>query len=642
MKMTIRFLISIVSLLLIWPHANGYLSAQEMFSLENLKTIQAPEEWKATVTFWQENLATWLNHSCALSTKHTASIRLQRVEMPSPEAFCMEITHKGITIHAATADGASRAFASLVMLMATNEQGLPPARIEENPRFAYRGVMLDCSRHFWTIDELKRNIRMMALFKLNKLHLHLTDNQGWRLYIDSHPEVARKGTHYEECPDLSDRYYTKKELIELVRYASAAGIEIVPEVDFPGHCQALLAAMPELSCQGGTFHVYPEEYEGERIRPGENMLCVSNPDTYLFINEVINELTAIFPSKYIHLGGDEVSTHIWKQCPRCQALHAHEKMASWNELQDYFTQRLSRMVRSKGRIMIGWDEINDRQAACQEDVIMIWQTNGRKQQRMATERGLNMILSPKDPCYFDFGYSRNSTRRVYEWEPIDASLHGSDVPLVMGGQANLWTEFVTDQHDVERMLWPRACALAEVLWYQPQQKSWKGFKKRLTSMTKLFRLTGTDFTAEEELDNPGFVPYEESTPRLQEPAQITTNIGGIRYYNKEYVFDGDKRTFFATPYSLPAGSSLTVTLEKAKKVNGLQVLFDASKEHPKEVELQVDTPDGDFVTVASTVENGLLTAAFTQPRSIKAIKIYLPVFMMARLSIKEIMLHPTE
>lgn len=642
MTMHTKNLMVIIALLLLGLQRCEKLSAQEILPIKELKTLYAPTEWMATATFWQENLAQWMNLDCQLTTKGRASIQLQKAAMDSPEAFCLDITRKGITIQASTAEGVSRAFASLLLQMAAHTQGLATTRIEEKPRFGYRGLMIDCSRHFWTIDQLKQDIRMMALCRFNRLHLHLTDNQGWRLYLESHPEVARKGTHYAEWPALSDRYYTKEQLKELVAYAAAAGIEIIPEIDFPGHCQALLTAMPELSCRGGEFHVYPEEYEGERTRPGENMLCVSNPDTYLFINDVIHELTTIFPSKFIHLGGDEVSTHIWKQCPRCQALFAHEKMNTWNELQDYFTQRLSRMVRSKGRIMMGWDEINDRQAACPEDILMIWQTNGRKQQRMATERGLQMVLSPKDPCYFDFGYARNSTRRVYEWEPLDPALKGADAPLVMGGQANLWTEFVADQHDLERMLWPRACALAEVLWYPPQQKSWEAFTQRLASYQKIFACADTDFTLEEELDNPGFVPYEEHIPPLKEAAQITTNIGGIRYYNKEYVFDGDEHTFFATPYSLPAGSSMTLTLDQPQVVKGIQVLFDASKEHPDVVKLQIDDAQGGFITLPSTLNKGVLTASFDQPRRVKAIKIELPVFMMARLGIREIMLVPTE
>ncbi|WP_274972539.1 beta-N-acetylhexosaminidase [Bacteroides fluxus] len=632
-----RYSICILTILLLWPFPVVGIDTQNELAIRQIKTIQAPYDWRTTTEFWQEVMTPLIKQPLTLSTESTASIRLRQVKTLTNETYQMEITRKGVTIQAGTKEGASRALAHLAQLIAAaDEQKIPCTYIKETPRFVYRGLMIDCSRHFWSINELKRDIRMMALFRFNRLHLHLTDNQGWRFYMKTHPEVALKGTHYEEVPELSDRYYSREELIDLVNYAAAAGIDIIPEIDLPGHCQALLTARPELSCHGGTFQVYPEEYEGVRTRPGENMICVSNPDTYVFINDIIDELTAIFPSKLIHLGGDEVATHIWERCPRCQALYAREKMTSWHELQDYFTQRVSQMVRSKGRLMIGWDEINDRQAASQKDVIMIWQTDGRKQQRMATERGLQMILSPKDPCYFDFGYSRNSTRRVYEWEPLDKTLNGCDIGYVLGGQANLWTEFVTTQEEVERMLWPRACALAEVLWYQPEQKSWECFKKKLASIKKLFGWTDTDFTEESHLDNLGFVPTEEAIPSLKEAADITTDIEGIRYYHKEYAFDGDETTFFATPYSVPAGSSFTVTLKDSKTVKYIQILFDASKEYPDMVELLISKRDGLFVPVPSSLKDGILTASFNQPQEVKAVKFTLPKSMMARLSIKEI------
>lgn len=635
-----RYLICILATLQLLFLGAIEINAQNKLAIRRIKTIQAPYEWRATTEFWQEIMSPLIKQPLTLSKKSTASIRLRQTNALTHEAYQMNITCNDVIIETGTKEGASRALAHLAQLIAVaDEQEIPCMYIKEKPRFGYRGLMIDCSRHFWSIDELKRDIRMMALFRFNRLHLHLTDNQGWRFYMETHPEVALKGTHYEDVPELSDRYYSREELTDLVNYA-AAGIDIIPEIDLPGHSQALLAAKPELSCHGGTFKVYPEEYEGVRTRPGENMLCVSNPDTYLFINDIIDEITAIFPSKLIHLGGDEVSTHIWKKCPRCQALYTHKKMNSWHELQDYFTQRVSQMVQSKGRLMIGWDEINDRQAASQKDVIMIWQTDGRKQQRMATERGQQMILSPKDPCYFDFGYSRNSTRRVYDWEPLDKTLNGCDIKYVLGGQANLWTEFVTTQEEVERMLWPRACALAEVLWYQPEQKSWEHFKKKLVSIKKLFDWTGSDFTVESHLDNLGFVPTEEAIPSLKVAANITTDIEGIRYYHKEYAFDGNETSFFATPYSVPAGRSFTVALKEPQMVKHIQVLFDASKEYPEMVELQISKRNGLFIPIHSSLKNGTLTASFSHPQEVKAIKFILTKMMAARLSVREISLLP--
>lgn len=190
----------------------------------------------------------------------------------------------------------------------------------------------------------------MAFFKLNTLHLHLTDNQGWRLYLDQYPDLAFKGTYYRTFEDLSGHYYRKSELQELINYAAMYGIEIIPEIDLPGHCLALLAALPQLSCKGGKFEAYPEELDGQkRKRADENMLCIGNPETYRFVEKLVAELTDLFPSSFIHLGGDEVSTHLWEQCPKCQKIYKQENMTSWHELQDYFTKRVSEIVRSKGK-----------------------------------------------------------------------------------------------------------------------------------------------------------------------------------------------------------------------------------------------------------------------------------------------------
>lgn len=234
--------------------------------------------------------------------------------------------------------------------------------------------MIDCSRHFRTIPELESMIDAMNLLRLNVLHLHITDNQGWRLALERFPEVARHGTHYPDFPELSDKYYTPAELKALVAYAYARGVEIIPEVDMPGHCLALLASMPELSCRGGEFEPFPEErLQNDRKRAWENMLCVSNPRVYDIVEAVVAQLADIFPSRYIHLGGDEVSTVRWKECKRCQALYHSEHMTDLHQLQDYFTRRAGEIVRRYGKRLMGWDEINDRCAADASDVVCIWQ-----------------------------------------------------------------------------------------------------------------------------------------------------------------------------------------------------------------------------------------------------------------------------
>ena len=313
-------------------------------------------------------------------------------------------------------------------------------------------------------------------------------------------------------------------------------------------------------------------------------------------------------------------------------------MTSWHELQDYFTKRVSEIVRSKGKRMIGWDEINDRNAADISDVIMIWQRDGREQQQKALKRGLSVIMSPKDPCYFDFGYSRNSTRRLYEWEPVGKECTNTQAHLVKGGQANLWTEFITTSDEVERMLYPRTCALAETLWNTKEKKEWEGFRQRISKLGAIMEKLNICYFKDEDWDNTGFVPQSEQRPRLVCPARIDTNMKGIKYYMPEYAFDGDIQTFFATPYSLKKGDYFTLTLEKRQAVQEIRIVFDVSKEHPEHVQLSVSEDGTIFKKVAADNKNGELSASFSTLAMIKALKMELTTPLMARLTIKEIIL----
>ncbi|WP_294630163.1 beta-N-acetylhexosaminidase [uncultured Bacteroides sp.] len=622
------------------PQVESMRSKKGTFSIKQLKTISFPAEWRipgrALTGDWKE----WLNLSVAM-TASEGSVCVKKVPMQAPEMYTLEITHRNIIIRTGDLPGMNHAFATLFQLLLSARGGeLPQLVICDKPRFAYRGVMIDCSRHFWTIGQLKKYIRQLAFFKLNTLHLHLTDNQGWRLYLDKYPELAAKGTYYRAFKELSGQYYRKDELRELIRYAAMYGIEIIPEVDLPGHCLALLAALPQLSCKGGEFEAYPEESDGkERKRAGENMLCVGNPKTYEFVEDLVTELADLFPSPFIHLGGDEVSTHIWEECPKCRQLYKERNMTSWHELQDYFTRQVSRIVRSKGKKMIGWDEINDRGAAHPADVLMIWQRDGSEQQRTALKSGLSVIMSPKDPCYLDFGYSRNSTRRLYEWEP--AGKECADVPtrLVKGGQANLWTEFIATPQEVEKMLYPRLCALAETLWNTPEKRDWNDFRRRIAGFDTIFERLDISSFKKEDWDNRGFVPQHEQACRLVSPARMETNMDGIKYYNPEYVFDGDPQTFFATPYSLEKGAYFTLVLEEARSVRGIKVLFDASKEHPEQVQLSVSRDGMQFEKVPATNSEGELSVLLDSPALVKAVKIELTAPLMARLNIREFILH---
>lgn len=594
-----------------------------------------PAEWR----YASESVALLMQERTGVTLKEshadTATIRIVHDAKLSGESYSMQIGGDSIVLRAASIKGVNWGMSQLAQLVAAApDKQLSECMISDSPRFEHRGLMIDCSRHFRTIAELESMIDAMNLLRLNVLHLHLTDNQGWRLALERFPEVARRGTHYPDFPELSDKYYTPDELKSLVAYAYARGIEIIPEVDMPGHCLALLASMPELSCRGGEFEPFPEErLQNDRKRAWENMLCVSNPRVYDIVEAVVAQLADIFPSRYIHLGGDEVSTVRWKECKRCQALYHSEHMTDLHQLQDYFTRRAGEIVRRYGKRLMGWDEINDRCAADASDVVCIWQRDAAERSAKALGRGMQVVLCPKDPCYFDFGYARNSTKKVFEWQPLKG-IPAEQQSQVRGCQACLWTEFVRTKADVDHMLYPRLCALAEVLW-TGGGGSYDEFVSRLnTVVLPLLARTGNAAYAE-RLDATTIFRAESSHAKLLAGATIDTNMPGVKFYEKEYAYDGDESTFFCTPYSDLEGEHFTVTLDNAVSTRRVAVAFDDSKEYPHGAVLEASADGKTYYKVADEVKGGRMSASFKTRRKVKSLRLRLVREQINRLTIRE-------
>lgn len=594
-----------------------------------------PAEWR----YASESVALLMQERTGVTLKEshadTATIRIVHDAKLSGESYSMQIGGDSIVLRAASIKGVNWGMSQLAQLVAAApDKQLSECMISDSPRFEHRGLMIDCSRHFRTIAELQSLIDAMNLLRLNILHLHLTDNQGWRLALERFPEVARRGTHYPDFPELSDKYYTPDELKSLVAYAYARGIEIIPEVDMPGHCLALLASMPELSCRGGEFEPFPEErLQNDRKRAWENMLCVSNPRVYDIVEAVVAQLADIFPSRYIHLGGDEVSTVRWKECKRCQALYRSEHMTDLHQLQDYFTRRAGEIVRRYGKRLMGWDEINDRCAADASDVVCIWQRDAAERSAKALGRGMQVVMCPKDPCYFDFGYARNSTRKVFEWQPLKG-IPAEQQSQVRGCQACLWTEFVRTKADVDHMLYPRLCALAEVLW-TGGGGSYDEFVSRLnTVVLPLLARTGNAAYAE-RLDATTIFRAESSHAKLLAGATIDTNMPGVKFYEKEYAYDGDESTFFCTPYSDLEGEHFTVTLDNAVSTRRVAVAFDDSKEYPHGAVLEASADGKTYYKVADEVKGGRMSASFKTRRKVKSLRLRLLREQTNRLTIRE-------
>lgn len=602
------------------PQAQSVTIKNGSFSLADLRTMQAPAEWTENA----QTFAGLLQKSAGISLTVSdidAPLSLVKNDQLTDEAYTLDIESGRITLQAKDAQGISHALATLHQLILTaKDNKLPVLSIQDKPRFGYRGLMLDCSRHFWTVDELKETLSQMAFFKLNTLQMHLTDNNAWRLAMDKYPELTEKGTFYPDFPDLSGKYYTTDDLKELVRYAQSLGIEIIPEVDLPGHSTALLAAMPQLSCKGGTFEAYPEELPiNQRKRGNENMICIGNPESIRFAQEVVDALIQIFPSPYIHLGGDEVPTNIWEKCPKCQALYKKEGMKEPGEIQDYFTRKMSEYIRSKGKTMVGWDEINDRHAATPEDMLTVWRDDGLKAQKAALERGIPVVMCPQHGCYLDWGYAGNSTRKVYEWDPITDQVSPEQASLVKGGQGALWTERVATQDRVEWMLYPRLAALSEVFWCEPSSRNWDDFYRRITAFYPVMKQIGINFYEDDALNEKEFAPTQEK-PMLIRPASIDTNIPLNPPYHPEYAFDGKTNSFFWGGSTINPTHYFTVILTEPTDVNSIEVITGDSKDYITKADLLISADGNEFQKVGTFDELGQAKADIGG-KPVKAVKI---------------------
>lgn len=602
------------------PQAQSVTIGNGSFPLQELRSMQVPPEWNETAKAFTELVQKTTGVSLTISDID-APLSLVKNDKLTEEAYTLEIERGRIVLEANDAQGISNALATLHQLILTaKDNKLPIINIQDKPRFGYRGLMLDCSRHFWTVDELKETLSQMAFFKLNKLQMHLTDNNAWRLAMDQYPELTAKGTYYSDFPDLSGKYYSTNDLKEIVKYAQALGIEIIPEVDLPGHAIALLAAMPQLSCKGGTFEAYPEELPlNQRKRGNENMLCIGNPESIRFAQEVVDALIQIFPSKYIHLGGDEVPTAIWEKCPKCQALYKKEGMKEPGELQDYFTRKMSEYIRSKGKIMVGWDEINDRHAATPEDMLTVWRDNGLKAQKAALERGIPVVMCPQHGCYLDWGYAGNSTRKVYEWDPVTSQVTPEQEALVKGGQGALWTERVATQDRVEWMLYPRLAALSEVFWTNASKRNWDDFYRRITDFYPVMRKMGINFYEDDALNEKEFAPTQEK-PMLIRPASIDTNIPLNSPYHPEYAFDGKTNTFFWGGSTINPSHYFTVILTEPAKISDIEIITGDSKDYITKADLLISEDGNKFNKVGTFDELGQ-AKAHVGGELVKAVKI---------------------
>ena len=438
------------------------------------------------------------------------------------EGYELVVTKKEVTIRANESNGMFYGVQSLLQLFPVEvyseknikevDSRIPCCKIYDKPRFSWRGMHLDVSRHFFPIEFIKRYIDLIAMHKMNVFHWHLTDDNGWRIEIKKYPKltetaawrVDREEMPWREAtpPEPGEKatyggYYTQDEIREIVRYAAERHIEVIPEIEMPGHTSEVFAAYPELSCMEKQLFVQPGSYW-----PNEDIFCAGKEETFEFIENVLLEVIDLFPSDYIHIGGDEANKSMWKKCTKCQQRIKDEHLASEDELQSWFIQRIGSFLTAHNKKMIGWDEIMEGGLA-QNATVMSWR--GFEGGRQAAEMSHDVIMCPTSYCYFDY-YQANpdfepeaiggfiSLKKVYSFEPVPENLNPGQTKYIIGGQGNVWTEYIKTPEQAEYMAVPRMTALAEVLWSKKENRNWESFNERLQDQFKRFDHMGVNYS----------------------------------------------------------------------------------------------------------------------------------------------------
>ena len=435
------------------------------------------------------------------------------------EAYSINVSSDGILVRAVAPEGIYRATRTLLKSVGTEKTSsveFPSAEVSDWPRFGYRGLMLDVSRHFSDVEMVKRTIDMLALHQLNIFHWHLTDDQGWRIEIKSHPELTEVGawrddtvvgrylggTDYPTDGKRHGGFYTQEQIREIVAYAKERYIEIIPEIDLPGHTSAVLAAYPQLGCEDKEYKV------ANRWGVIRDVLCAGNPASLDLFKDIMEEVCELFPGKYIHLGGDECVKERWKACPKCQrkirelGLKDGSRYSKEDYLQSWFMGEVASFVQSKGKRVIGWDEILEG-VPMDDSVIMSWR--GTEGGVTAARMGHDVIMTPTSDMYFDQSQTLASqleeipvggfinVMKVYSYEPLPASLTPEQQKHILGCQANVWCEYMPEERIRQYQMLPRLAALSEVQWTMPERKNYKDFLKRLPKMLSIYDHYGYNY-----------------------------------------------------------------------------------------------------------------------------------------------------
>lgn len=450
----------------------------------------------------------------AAAGKNQIVLRLKKAG-GTPEGYILQVRPSGIVIEAAQPQGCFYGIQSLLQLLPVNPQKallIPSVNIKDQPRFGWRGAMLDVSRHFFTVAQVKEYIDFLAMYKLNTFHWHLTDNQGWRIEIKKYPRLTAVGAwrkrsmagHFEEHPHRFDNvphggFYTQEQIREVVTYAAQRYVTIVPEIDLPGHCSSALAAYPELGCgeKPGPYEVK------DQWGVFDDVYCAGKENTFRFLEDVFIEVAGLFPGKVIHIGGDECRKTNWKTCSYCQARIRTEGLKDEHELQGYVINRIALVLKARNKTLIGWDEILEGKNLAKDAYIMSWR--GTSGGVTAAKQQHNVVMTPTTYLYLDYYQGApsleplsidgfNTLERVYNYEPVPAELNNSEAAYIKGLQGNIWTEFIPTFEHLQYMAAPRMAAVAEMAWSAPEKKNWEYFKQKMETAYSRYDALGIHYS----------------------------------------------------------------------------------------------------------------------------------------------------
>ncbi len=547
---------------------------------------KSEKELKATADFFTsyiKNISGFTLKSNKVATKKVAFV----IEKDIPEeGYKLQVTPISIIIKASNYKGIFYGMQSILQILPVVRTNavlvVPVMEIIDAPRFKWRGMMLDVSRHFFGPEVIKVYIDLMASYKMNVFHWHLVDGAGWRLEIKKYPKLTqfaawrvddlKKPWSWTDVTFNDDKnkatyggYYTQEQAKEIVAYAKARNITVVPEIEMPGHSEAAMAAYPELSCNSKNYFGQSGDFLASKV---DANYCAGNDGSFLFLQDVLTEVMAIFPSAYIHIGGDEVDKTSWKECAKCKSRMKTENLKDEKQLQSYFIRRIEQFLVSKNRKMIGWDEILEGGLA-PEATVMSWR--GESGGIEAAKLEHDVIMTPDSPCYFDHYQAGpegepvaiggfNTVKKVYDYEPIPKELNKEQEKYVMGGQGNVWTEYITTAEHLEYMVLPRMAALSEVLWLPKENKNWNDFNERLQSHFSGYGQKGLHYSTGN---------FTVSIKPSSQNGQLAVTLfsealnGEIRY-----TTDGTEPTLQSIKYEQPIAINSSVVLKASTVVDG--------------------------------------------------------------------------